>query len=68
MTNPENVPPLPDNQQRKSMFSSSDKDGTTFREQLDYIKLTTKEITIILWKTFREYISKQRNNNRHNTN
>ena len=67
MTNPKKSHPLANTNKTQSAYSSSDTIGTTLEEQLDYIKLTTKEISSILWNTFRDYIIQQRINNRTDT-
>ena len=67
MTNPNKSQNIPDTNKTSSVYSSSEKNGTTLEEQLDYIKLTIKEITSILWNNWRDYFIRQRNNNRTDT-
>jgi len=67
MTNPKKLQHIPDTNKTPSVYSSSEKNGTTLEEQLDYIKLTIKEITSILWNNWRNYFIRQRNNNRIDT-
>ena len=67
MTNPKKLQHIQDTNKTQFVYSSSDTIGTTLEEQLDYIKLTTKEISSILWNTFRDYIIQQRINNRTDT-
>jgi hypothetical protein len=68
MTNPKKLQHIQDTNKTQSVYSSSDTIGTTLEEQLDYIKLTTKEIVFILWNSWRDYFIRQRNNNRADTN
>jgi hypothetical protein len=67
MTNPKKLQHIQDTNKTPSVYSSSEKNGTTLEEQLDYIKLTIKEITSILWNNWRNYFIRQRNNNRIDT-
>ena len=68
MTNPKKLQHIQDTNKTQFVYSSSDTIGTTLEEQLDYIKLTTKEIVFILWNSWRDYFIRQRNNNRIDTN
>ena len=68
MTNPKKLQHIQDTNKTQFVYSSSDTIGTTLEEQLDYIKLTTKEIVFILWNSWRDYFIRQRNNNRTDTN
>ena len=56
MTNPKKLPNIPDTNKTQFAYSSSVKNGTTLLEQLDYIQVTTKEITSILFNTWRDYM------------
>ena len=62
ITNRPKLPRIHVTQLIKSMYSSSDQNGVTLREQLKYVKITLKEISVILWDSFRDHIIKEREN------
>jgi len=64
MTNPKKSQNIPDTNKTSSVFSSSQQNGTTLLEQLDYIKLTMKELTSILFNTWRDHMIEFQRNNR----
>jgi len=51
----------------RSTYSSTPHNTVSLNQQLQYIKDTSKEVISILWNSFRDYIIKQRQNNRYNS-
>ncbi len=50
----------PEENTHRSMFSSTDMSGVSLKQQLKYVRITTRELTLMLWDSYRKYWIKQR--------
>ena len=53
----------PEENTHRSMFSSTEESGVTLKQQLKYVRITTRELTLMLWTYWREWYKKQKHGN-----
>ena len=54
----------PEENTHRSMFSSTDMSGVSLKQQLKYVRITTKELTLMLWDYWRKWYKRQNTENK----
>ena len=54
----------PEENTRKSTYSSIDMSGVSLQQQLKYVRITTKELTLMLWDYWRKWYKRQNTENK----